>query len=68
MERKSGACQLDVILYSERVASELVRSLFPVNALRNAALLMVRTPLVFILDGDMLTSSDLSLDMADPAK
>lgn len=64
-----GACQLDIVLYSEVMASPaLIEVLYPLNALRNAALLMARTDLLFILDGDMLVSSDLSAALADPAR
>lgn len=68
MEAKKG-CQLDIVLYSEMMASSaLIEVLFPINALRNAALLMARTALVFNLDGDMLISTDLSASLADPAR
>lgn len=64
-----GACQLDIVLYSEVMASPaLIELLYPLNVLRNAALLMARTELVFILDGDMVISSDLPAVIADPAR
>ena len=56
------------MLYSELMASlALIELLYPLNVLRNAALLMARTELVFILDGDMVISSDLSAVIANPA-
>lgn len=64
-----GACQLDIVLYSEVMASSaLIEVLYPLNALRNAALLMARTELIFILDGDMVISSDLATALAEPAR
>ena len=64
-----GTCQLDIVLYSEAVASEFgVDVLYPLNALRNAALLMARTELLFILDGDMLVSRAFSTALADPVR
>ena len=64
-----GACQLDIVLYSELMASsELIEVLYPINALRNAALLMARTDLVFNLDIDMLISTGLSKSLADPTR
>ena len=68
MEARPGACQLDIVLYSEVMASKAVAVLYPLNVLRNAALLVARTELLFILDGDMLISKDLSTALADPAR
>ena len=62
----ADGCQLDVLLYSEALADdEGGELLYPHNALRNAALLMARTELLFILDGDMLIGSDLSAALSD---
>ena len=64
-----GSCQLDIVLFSEAVVSELAADvLYPLNALRNAGILMARTELLFILDGDMLVSQDLSVSLADPVR
>lgn len=64
-----GACQLDIVLYSEVMASQdLIEVLYPINAVRNAALLMARTELVFQLDVDMLISQGLPAALADPAR
>ena len=43
-----GACQPDIALYSEVVADAAAEQLFPINALRNAALLLARTELVML--------------------
>ena len=65
----ADGCQLDVILYSETLTDDDARELlYPHNALRNAALLMARTELLFILDGDMLISSDLSAALSDNSR
>ncbi len=64
----ADGCQLDVVLYSESLADDDGELLYPHNALRNAALLMARTELLFILDGDMLISSDLSAALSDDAR
>mmetsp|Transcript_20495 Transcript_20495/g.61687 ORF Transcript_20495/g.61687 Transcript_20495/m.61687 type:complete len:429 (+) Transcript_20495:417-1703(+) len=54
-------CALDVALYSEVLAEgdPWMGWLFPVNALRSRALLVARTELVLVLDGDMLIHSAL---------
>jgi len=67
MER-SRACQLEVAIYSEVVAETAVADLLPINALRNAASLPARTPLVLLLDVDMLISSNLLPALASHTK
>ena len=42
--------------------------LYPLNVLRNVALLMARTDLVFVIDGDMVISSDLAANLANPTR
>ena len=43
--------------------------LFPVNSLRSSALLLARTELVLVLDGDMLVHSGLHRALAaNPAR
>ena len=44
------------MLYSERVADGAVEDLLPINALRNAATLPVRTGFIAMLDVDLLPS------------
>ena len=41
--------------------------LFPVNALRNNALLAAATPLVMMSDADLLVGASLNAALADPA-
>jgi len=48
------------------VAGSAEATLFPFNALRNAAALRARTQLLLIVDGDMLVSSSLSAELASP--
>lgn len=49
------------------MAGSAEATLFPFNALRNAAALRARTQLLLIVDGDMLISSSLSAELASPA-
>ncbi len=62
----SRACALDIALYSEATAGgdPWMRWLFPVNSLRSRALLLARTPLVLVLDGDMLVHAALHARLA----
>lgn len=62
----AGGCQLDVTLFSEEVADKAAAALFPVNALRNAALLAASTPLVMLGDADLLVGISLNEALADP--
>lgn len=59
-------CALDIALYSESLAmgDPWMAWLFPVNSLRSRALLLARTPLVLVLDGDMLVHSKLHAQLA----
>lgn len=63
----SRTCALDVAVYSEVVAEgdPWISWLFPVNALRSRALLLARSELVVVLDGDMLLHSALHRSLAD---
>ncbi len=62
-----GGCLLDIMLFSEVLAEEALQVLFPINALRNAALLAARTPLVMLGDADLLAGSSLNAALEDPA-
>lgn len=57
---------MDIALWSEILAPEdpWMSMLFPVNSLRSRALLMARTELVLVLDGDMLVHAGLHSSLA----
>lgn len=59
-EAASGGCQLDILLLSETLKSDDVQRLFPVNAIRNFALLAARTELVLFADADLLVGASLN--------
>lgn len=61
-EKNAGTgCYLDVMLLYEYVSDEpLMGLMFPVNALRNFALVQARTPLVALIDVDLLISRTLA--------
>ncbi|KAG2487429.1 hypothetical protein HYH03_013996 [Edaphochlamys debaryana] len=63
----SQPCKMDLILLAEpyRDAKSLV--LYPVNLLRNYARLMARTPLIGVIDVDLLVSASLHAAMVEPA-
>jgi hypothetical protein len=69
MRRVTAAqtCALDIALYFEDLAKgdAWMPWLFPVNSLRSRALLLARTPLVLVLDGDMLVHSHLHARLAN---
>ncbi len=58
-EATSGSCQMRVLLLYEYVGSQFLAALIPINALRNAALLAASTPLVAMVDVDLLVSATL---------
>lgn len=62
-------CALDITLYSEVLAAgdPWMSWLFPVNALRSRALLLARSELVIVLDGDMLMHSGLHKSLTPPS-
>ena len=51
-----GACQLEAVLCTELIGDETVEGLLPINALRNAATLPVRTAFIALLDVDLVPS------------
>lgn len=59
-------CMLDVMLFSEALAENdpNIKDLFPVNALRNRAMLMATTTLVLVLDGDLLPQANMRASLA----
>lgn len=59
------ACSLSVLLVTELVDESLQEHL-PINGLRNQAVLLAQTPLVAMLDADMVVSRSLAESLADP--
>lgn len=64
----SGTCQLTILLMHELIADKLLGALMPINSLRNYALLAATTPLVAMVDVDLLVSQGLRQELGDPAK
>jgi Glycosyl-transferase for dystroglycan len=73
LEALANGCNLDVLLLYEHVdesssGTPPITDLLPINALRNHALLQARTPLVIMLDVDLLPSDSLASWLAIPEK
>lgn len=60
-------CQLDILLLSEVLQPGKVQLLFPVNALRNFALLAARTELILSADADLLPGASMNDALSDSA-
>lgn len=58
-------CQLDIVLVSEILAEDALQILFPINLLRDIALLASRTELVLLGDADLLAGSSLNKALED---
>lgn len=68
LEAEPGACQLEAMLVYEVFAEQQAAMLYPVNVLRNLARLQARTPLISMLDVDLMVSGGLADAMAQPVK
>jgi hypothetical protein len=60
------ACSLSILLVTELFDASLQDHL-PINSLRNQAVLLAQTPLIAMLDADMVVSKSLTQSLADPA-
>lgn len=67
-EKNVSSCALDVIVLTETVSHEDVLGLLPVNTMRNYALALVKTPLVAMVDVDLLPSASLHEWLLQPTK
>eukprot|EP00878_Enallax_costatus_P001272 GHUV01001416.1.p1 GENE.GHUV01001416.1~~GHUV01001416.1.p1 ORF type:complete len:485 (+),score=84.31 GHUV01001416.1:159-1613(+) len=52
-------CQIDILLLYETVLDDVMKVMFPINTLRNYALLQAKTPLVSMVDVDLIVSNAL---------
>lgn len=68
IDKQEGGCQISIVLMSELLAGADTQVLYPHNALRNAAHLTARTPLIFHVDVDMLLSTSLRANLSNPTR
>lgn len=61
-----SSCSLTVFLVTEVIDQSLEEHL-PINTMRNQAVLLAQTPLIAMLDADMVVSQSLAQSLADPA-
>ncbi|EFJ47067.1 hypothetical protein VOLCADRAFT_92485 [Volvox carteri f. nagariensis] len=66
IEALPDACSLRLLLLTEYTADRALGALVPINALRNAALLAIRTPLAAMIDVDLAVSDSLRRVLAQP--
>ncbi|PNH12234.1 hypothetical protein TSOC_000853 [Tetrabaena socialis] len=66
MEASNEACELRLLLFTERTADRQIAAMMPTNALRNAAGLAAQTDLAAMLDADISVSASFSDVVADP--
>jgi hypothetical protein len=62
-----SACSLSILLVTELVDDSLEDHL-PINSLRNQAVLLAQTPLVAMLDADMVVSRSLAQSLGYPTQ
>ncbi|KAG2438586.1 hypothetical protein HXX76_005136 [Chlamydomonas incerta] len=67
MEGIVNACHMHVLLLYEVTSDPALAHLTPINALRNAALLAVRTPLLVMVDVDLCVSASLVRFLSEPS-
>ena len=60
LEAEPESCQPIVMIMYEVVSEPVMGEMLPINALRNAALLPASTPLVTMMDVDLLISRSLA--------
>jgi hypothetical protein len=61
-------CQLDIMLLYETVVDDVMKVMFPINTMRNYGLLQARTPLVAMVDVDLIVSNALLQWLLEPTK
>ncbi|WIA37724.1 hypothetical protein OEZ86_014604 [Tetradesmus obliquus] len=64
-EAVNSSCVLTLLLSYEYVQPDMVKQL-PVNSMRNHALLLAQTPLVSLLDVDLMASNTMAQALTDP--
>ncbi|MEW5309976.1 MAG: hypothetical protein WDW38_001814 [Sanguina aurantia] len=65
-EAMTQGCKLDLLLVYEVFSEERALMLYPFNVLRNLARMQARTPVIALLDVDMLASRTLYTWLAEP--
>ncbi|GAB4821433.1 hypothetical protein N2152v2_008479 [Parachlorella kessleri] len=65
--QSEGACNLQLALFAERCSYRGLAGLYPFNAMRNKALQMVQTEVVFQLDADFVVSNEFGEEVGSPA-
>ncbi len=63
-----AGCRITLLLLYEQLLDTTVAALLPINALRNAALVAAETPLVAMVDVDLLLSRGLDDEIKDKEK